>query len=101
MPEAQSKRIIGEAELKAKELLALASFEAAKLIKETSESVANIKLIANDLTYVRADVTEIKKKLEDKYVTQDQFAPVQKLVYGLVAVLGIAVVGGIIKLIIK
>lgn len=101
MPEVQAKRIIEAAELKARELIVSASVEAAKLIKETSESVANIKIMSNDIAYVRSDIQEIKTKLDSSYVTKDTFAPVQRIVYGLVAVLGIATIGAIIKLILK
>ena len=49
--------------------------------------------MAKDVSYLRLDVTEIKQRLEADYVTQDQFAPVQKIVYGMVTTILLAVVG--------
>lgn len=44
---------------------------------------------------------DIKDTLEGHYVTQAVFDPVQKLVYGLVALILIAVVGAIVALVLK
>lgn len=50
---------------------------------------------------IKADVTDIKTRLEKEYVTQDQFAPVQKIVYGLVSLILVAVVTALITLVVK
>lgn len=70
-------------------------------LKKTSRDLSEIKLIANDVAYVRSDVQDIKTKLESHYVTKDTFAPVQRIVYGLVAILGIATLTAIFRLILK
>lgn len=47
----------------------------------TKEAVA---LIQNDVGYIREDIADIKKALQENYVTKDQFAPVKKIAYGAV-----------------
>lgn len=61
----------------------------------------NIKVIANDISYIKRDVADIKDKLENNYVSKDEFTPVRNIVYGLVGILGIATVGAILKLILR
>lgn len=61
----------------------------------------NIAVIANDISYIKRDVAEIKTKLDDDYVTRAEFEPIKKVVYGLISVLGLATIGAILKLIIR
>jgi hypothetical protein len=60
-----------------------------------------VDLLAKDITYIKEKVVIIEKNLENKYVTQDQFAPVKNIVYGLVTLILIAVVGALLTLIIR
>lgn len=46
------------------------------------------------------DMADVKTTLQQDYVTQDQFEPVKKLVYGLVSLILITVVGAILALVI-
>ena len=57
--------------------------------------------IETELKYIRRDLDEIKLKLNNNYVTQDQFAPVKSLVYGLVALLLTAVIGAMVTLVLR
>lgn len=50
---------------------------------------------------IKADVSEIKQKLENNYVTKDQFTPVKNIVYGLVGTLLTALIGAIIMTVLK
>jgi hypothetical protein len=53
--------------------------------KPTLNTVANQQeIMQNDLTYIRADLSEIKKALQENYVTKDQFIPVRRIAYGAV-----------------
>lgn len=56
--------------------------------------------IVTSIKYIQRDIAEINTKLDDKYVTKDQFDPVRNIVYGLVAVILLAVVGALIALVI-
>jgi thiosulfate reductase cytochrome b subunit len=74
--------------------------------KKQEESIINQMaidqaVILNKLTNLESTVCTISKKLEDDYVTQDQFEPVKKIVYGLVSIILVAVVGGLIALVIR
>jgi thiosulfate reductase cytochrome b subunit len=60
-----------------------------------------LAVIQNDIGYIKKDVLEIKNKLEGEYVTKVEFAPLQKLVYGLVSVVLIGVVTGLLALVLK
>lgn len=63
--------------------------EASRLIQE---DVRNTALVAKDVEYLKRDVAEMKGDLKGKFVTQDQFEPIKKIVYGLVALILTAVV---------
>lgn len=63
--------------------------EASRLIQE---DVRNTALVAKDVEYLKRDVAEMKGDLKGKFVTQDQFEPIKKIVYGLVALILTAVI---------
>ena len=65
------------------------------------EEQTNIAVLATDIKYIRQDIQEIKEQLKDHFVTEEEFEPVRKLVYGLVAVILMGVGGAILGLIIK
>ena len=70
-------------------------------MKIPMEEVRSVEVIANDIHYIRRDVEDIKSKLEKEYVTQDQFDPIKKIVYGLVSVILTTVVVGLLMIVIK
>lgn len=53
------------------------------------------------LDYIQRDINEIKQKLDDSYVTQDQFDPIKRVVYGLVSLVLVSVVGAIMVFILR
>jgi subtilase family serine protease len=57
--------------------------------------------VQKDVEFIKIEITEIKKKLDSIYVTQDEFDPVRKIVYGVVSLILVAVVGAIIALVIR
>ena len=52
------------------------------------------------IKYIQRDIASINEKLDNKYVTKTEFEPVRNLVYGLVAIILVAVVGALIALVI-
>lgn len=67
-----------------------------------------IALMAQDVRYMREamveikkDVADLKNELEGKYVTRESFEPVQKLVYGLVGVILVAVIGALVAMVVR
>lgn len=69
--------------------------------KATSNSVA---LLAADVKTMQLENTRkfeaLQAEHEKKFVTLDQFAPVQKIVYGLVGAILLSVIGALLTLII-
>jgi hypothetical protein len=61
----------------------------------------NIDIIMTRLDYIREDVSDIKHRLEGQYVTKDEFAPVAKIVYGMVSVILLAVIGALVALVVR
>lgn len=61
----------------------------------------DIAVVKSQLSDIKDDIRDIKLKLENDYVTQQEFEPVKKLVYGLVALTLTAVVGGLLALVVK
>lgn len=60
-----------------------------------------IAVMYNDISYIKAEVTEIRKKLESEYVSRTEFEPIKKIVYGLISIVLMAVVAGILALVLK
>jgi hypothetical protein len=61
----------------------------------------DIAVMANKLNSIESDVSDIKQKLDAHYVTNDQFEPVKKIVYGMVSLILLAVVGALVALVIN
>jgi len=60
---------------------------------------SKIEVLTVEIRQVREDVTEIKTRLENNYVTRYEFDPIKKLVYGLVSIVLTAVVGALVALV--
>lgn len=83
---------------------AAAAATAAAVAAAKAATDANAALLGLDIGYIKRDIAEIKesiKSLSGEYITRGEFQPVQRIVYGLISVLGIATFGAIIKLILK
>jgi hypothetical protein len=64
--------------------------------KEQEESILVV-----EMRYIRRDLDEIKIKLDGSYVTKEEFQPVKNIVYGLVALILVAVVGALVALVVN
>jgi hypothetical protein len=62
---------------------------------------SNVKLaiIQNDLGYIKEKLNVLDQKVSTNYLTKEEFEPVQKIVYGLVSLILVAVVGALLTLI--
>lgn len=49
--------------------------------------------IYTHIQYIRADVRDIKVTLAKNYITKQEFEPIKRLVYGVVALIGAGIVG--------
>ena len=66
--------------------------------KDNNESIA---LFAQTLDYIKQDIKEIKDKLDNKYVTKEEFSTVKTIAYSLVSVVCLAALGSVMALIFK
>jgi len=90
------------AALAAAEVVKTASEAAAALARESlSEAKSQSSLMKADLDYIKSDLLEIKTRLDTKYVTNEAFDPIKRLVYGLVTLILTAVVVGVLALLIR
>jgi hypothetical protein len=58
-----------------------------------------LKHVGEGVEQIRQDLRDLRDHLEARYVTHDQFWPVARVVYGLVALVGVAVGGAVLALI--
>jgi hypothetical protein len=67
-------------------------------------SIANteteLALLNRDIQYIREKITEINTKLEQRYITREEFEPIKKIVYGVVGIMLTGMVVALIALII-
>lgn len=64
-----------------------------------SLSIAIAKLVPT-IERLERDVREMRQELKNEYVTKSEFEPVQKIVYGLVGLILVAVISAIIGIVI-
>lgn len=62
---------------------------------------AECKLIAAEISHIKAAVDEIKARLDANYVTKAEFMPVAKIVYGLVGLLMLGLGAAMLKMVLK
>lgn len=62
---------------------------------------SDIAVIKEQVSTIKGDVRDIKDRMEKDYVTQDQFEPIKRLVYGTVTLVLSAVVLGVLALIMR
>lgn len=71
----------------------------------TEKESAELATIKADLRHVLTDVGDIKRKMDSNFLTriefEAKFAPVQRLVFGLVAIILTTVVGAILMVVVK
>ncbi len=100
-----TKDIIREANLAARKV-ADAANEAAEKVAKAAELAAKpngamVAVIANDISYIKSDIGEIKSRLDHNYISREEFDPIKRLVYGLVALILVAVVGSLMTLVVR
>ena len=98
---AQEERVAQIAVKAAAALLATADARAAALANTASEAAKVLAATTSqDLQYIKADISEIKNRLDNRYVNVDQFAPVKNIAYALVACM-VPVIGTLLTLLFK
>ena len=70
-------------------------------LKTNNDLSTQVAIVANDVSYIKEEVRDIKILVQQDYVTKAEFDPVKKLVYGLVALILTAVMVALISLVLK
>jgi hypothetical protein len=65
------------------------------------DTAVKIAELGRDVNYVKDTVDRIDKKVSQGYVTKEEFAPIKRLVYGVVSLVTIAVVGALMELVVR
>ncbi len=60
-----------------------------------------LAVIAQDIKYIQRDIQNINNKLENQYVTQAEFEPIKKIVYGLVMLVLTTVCVALVSVVLK
>lgn len=67
-----------------------------------------LAVMANDITYIKQDIKDIKVRLDADYVSREEFAAegernelVRKIVFGLVSMVMVGFMGAVIALVIR
>lgn len=75
--------------------------------KNTNSNTA-IALIQKDIEFIKSEMSDVKSALssmqqsyQQEFITRAEFAPVRQIVYGLVALILVAVVGALLTLVIR
>lgn len=67
---------------------------------KTDSISTRVAVIETTVKNIEENVGDIKRKLDDSYVTTQEFEPIKKLVYGLVGLILTAVVLALVGLVI-
>lgn len=82
----------------------IASAVATAVTKSIMETVGSSMIVANDICYIKGDISEIKdavKELSNTYVLRAEYEPIKRLVYGAVGIILTMIVGAMVVIILK
>ncbi len=94
-------QVASDAVLVASQVAARAEATANKVAEAATKTADSVLLFSKDITYIKDEITEIKNKLDSKYVTVDMFWPVKTIVYSGAGIVLIAVAGAIVALVVN
>jgi cell division septum initiation protein DivIVA len=97
----EAVQVAADAATTARDVAKRASEVAQQVADKAAETADKVLLFAQDMQYIKTDIKEIKDKLDNKYVTKEEFSIVRSLVFGLVALILTAFVGGLVFLVFK
>ncbi len=66
-----------------------------------TEMELNINTLQTDVKYIKDKLDEIFDRLDNKYVSKDELAPIKALVYGFAGIVFASVIGSLVYLVIK
>lgn len=78
------------------------------MVQQRYDGQLDTALLKKDLEYIKGEVGDVKnemgslrKDIREGYTSKTEFEPVQRLVYGMVGIILVAVVGALIALVIQ
>ena len=92
--------IVAEAAKVAQDVAAEASKVARAVTTKAEETAEKVLLFAQTIEYIKKDISEINQKLDNKYVTKEEFVTVRALVYGFSGLILMGVCGSLIALVV-
>lgn len=66
-----------------------------------SSDSTKLAVIQNDIGYIKDQLKGIDDKVSENYVPLSRYLPIEKVVYGLVSLILVAVVGALISLVVN
>ena len=97
---AQAK-VAAEAAVMAREVACKAEDVAKRVLEEARLTAEKVLLFSQTMEYIQKDIAEIKEKLDNKYVTKEEFSTVKAICYSLVGVICLTAIGAILKVVLK
>jgi len=70
------------------------------MAKNKRSDEIEIAVLSEKIINIDKNVTEIKKKMEDDYVTKSEFEPIKRIVYGVVTLMLGAIITALIATVI-
>lgn len=67
----------------------------------TKSEEVTLAEFGKDIEYIKKTVEEIKRKQEQDYVSREEFEPIKRIVYGMVAIVLTSVFGGLVALVVN
>ena len=78
-----------------------ADFDAIHTHLDRLDKATNTDLIVYKIDELKSQFQDLEKKLDGNYVTKEQFAPVQRIAYGLVTIILTGVVGAVLAIVLR
>ena len=70
-------------------------------MKEETCTEVTLAVIQTDVTYIKEKMDALDTKMNNNYVSKEEFEPVKNIVYGLVGIILIAVIGALLALVVQ
>jgi F0F1-type ATP synthase gamma subunit len=80
----------------AKDVATNAATVAQAVVDKAEKTAEKVLLFAQTMEYIQKDIAEIKEKLDNKYVTKEEFNTVKIIVYGMISIIVIGVLAAIV-----
>ena len=91
--------LANQASVVARDVACKAEEVARKVVEEARITAEKVLLFSQTMEYIQKDIAEIKTKLDNKYVTKEEFSSVKAISYSLVGIICVSVVGAILNLV--